>query len=383
MNNDQKKEILEFAQNLVRVKSYSSQEEEAIRMVQQKMIDLGYDEVKIDSLGNVLGRIGNGDKIIMFDSHVDTVEVNDGAYWGIPPFEGQIKDGRLHGRGSVDMKSSVAASVYAGAFANQLGVDNKTVYVSCTVNEEDCDGENLKHLFEEYSLSPDYMIICEPSNNNITLGHNGKAQVVIKTQGVSAHGAEPDKGVNAVYEMAEIIQRVETLNKNLPIINGKKGTLVLSDISSVSASLNAVPSECQIYLDRRMVNGETENQVRKEMDGLVQGKNASWEIGTLHRKSWTGKDIKYKPFHTAWKIEEDHELTQACINAFEGTFNKSPSHFDYWNFSTNAVTPVHLGIPTIGFGPGDYKMAHMRDESCPVQEITDACLFYVNLIKCL
>lgn len=382
MKNDQKDEILEFAQNLVRIKSYSSQEEEAIRMVQQKMIHLGYDEVKIDSLGNVIGRIGNGNKIIMFDSHVDTVEVNDGAYWEIAPFEGQIRDGRLHGRGSVDMKSSVAASVYAGAFANQLDID-KTVYVSCTVNEEDCDGENLKHLFEEYSLSPDYMIICEPSNNNITLGHNGKAQVVIKTQGVSAHGAEPDKGVNAVYEMAEIIQRVETLNKNLPIINGKKGTLVLSDISSVSASLNAVPSECQIYLDRRMVNGETENQVRKEMDGLVQGRNASWEIGTLHRKSWTGKEIKYEPFHTAWKIEEDHELTRACINAFEGTFNKSPSHFDYWNFSTNAVTPVHLGIPTIGFGPGDYKMAHMRNESCPVQEITDACLFYINLIKCL
>ncbi len=376
-----KSDLIDFAQNLVRIKSYSSQEEQVINLVKQKMLSLGFDEVRTDNMGNVLGRIGNGTKTIMFDSHVDTVEVNDEDKWAIPPFSGQIMNERLQGRGSVDMKSSVAASIFAGALASKKGLlDGKTVFVSCTVNEEDCDGENLKHLFQEFDIRPDYMIICEPSNNNITLGHNGKAQIIIKSMGISAHGAEPEKGVNAIYEMAEIIQKVENLNKSLPTINGKKGTLVLSQISSVSASLNAVPSQCEIYLDRRIVPGETEADIRQEMDELTRGKNAIWEIGTLSRKSWTGKNIHYEPFHPAWKIDDDHELTLACIRAYEKNFGTAPSKFDFWNFSTNAVTPISLEIPTIGFGPGDYKMAHMRDESCPINQITEASSFYIHLI---
>jgi putative selenium metabolism hydrolase len=279
------------------------------------------------------------------------------------------------------MKSSVAASIYAGALAKRLGVDTgKTIYVSCTVFEEDCDGENLKHLFKERSLKPNYVVICEPSNNVIALGHKGKAQISIKTHGISAHGSAPEKGLNAIYEMAEIIQRVEKLNAELMKQAKPRGTLVMSKISSVSASLNAVPSECEVYLDRRTVPGETEADIKREMDGLIEGKKATWEVGTLHRKSWTGLDIKYEPFHSAWKIDLDHELTKACIAAYRENFGNEPAEFDFWDFSTNAVTPVSLGIPTIGFGPGEYKLAHMRNENCEVSQIIEACGFYANVI---
>ncbi|HMX75498.1 MAG TPA: M20/M25/M40 family metallo-hydrolase, partial [Anaerolineales bacterium] len=295
---DMQQELLRFTQTLVRTKSLSGQEGAVIKLVEKKMLDLGYDEVKIDSMGNIIGRIGNGAKSIMFDSHVDTVEVKDEAEWNIPPFSGEIVDGRLHGRGSVDMKSAVAASIYAGALAKQMGfAKDKTIYVSCTVFEEDCDGENLKHLFKELNLKPNYVVICEPSNNIITLGHKGKAQISIKTHGVSAHGSAPEKGVNAIYEMAEIIQRVDKTNLELMKKGTPRGTLVMSKISSVSASLNAVPSECEVYLDRRMIPGETEEDIKREMDEIIKGKNATWEVGTLHRKSWTGMDIKYEPFH--------------------------------------------------------------------------------------
>ncbi len=372
--------LTEFAQNLVRIPSYSGQEEKAIRLAEQQMKALGYDEVSIDAMGNLLGRIGNGPVSVLFDAHLDTVEVNDPQDWAFPPFEGNIENGWLRGRGSVDMKSSAAAAIYAGAAARKMGWDQgKTIYVSCTVFEEDCDGENLKHLFRECNLRPDFVVICEPSNNVITLGHKGKAQILLKTHGVSAHGSAPEKGVNAVYEMAEIIQRVEQTNRNLPVVGGMRGTLVLSRISSISASLNAVPSECAIYLDRRTVPGETEADIRKEMDQLIAGKNASWEIGTLHRKSWTGMDIRYEPFHSAWKIDLGHKLTQACVAAYEEQFGQTPAAFDFWDFSTNAVTPVSLGIPTIGFGPGEYKLAHMRDERCEVRQIIDACGFYARL----
>jgi len=376
-----KEGLIDFAQSLVRIKSYSGQEGRIIKFIQQKMTALGYDEVAIDSMGNVLGRIGSGEKSILFDSHVDTVEVTDEEEWENPPFSGEIVDGRLYGRGSVDMKSSIAASIYAGAIAKKLGLDSgKTFYVSCTVFEEDCDGENLKNLFRELELRPNYVVICEPSNNKIALGHKGKLQVAIKTQGVSAHGSAPEKGVNAIYEMAEIIQRVEKKNLELMKKEKPRGTLVLSRISSVSASLNAVPSECEIYLDRRIIPGETEKEIRQEMDQLVLGKNATWEVGTLHRKSWTGLDIQYEPFHLAWRIEPDHELTRACNAAYQETFDSEPTGYDFWDFSTNAVTPVSMGIPTIGFGPGEDKLAHMRNENCEVEQILDACRFYANLI---
>jgi len=382
LTSELQEELIAFAQSLVRIKSFSGQEEEIIKFIEQKMKDLGYDEVGIDSMGNVLGRIGSGGKSILFDSHVDTVEVNDEKEWEVPPFNGEILNGRLYGRGSVDMKSSVAASIYAGVIAKNLGLNaGKTVYVSCTVFEEDCDGENLKHLFKELNLRPDYVVICEPSENKIAIGHKGKLQVSIKTHGISAHGSAPEKGVNAVYEMAEIIQRVERTNLELMKKEKPRGTLVLSKISSVSASLNAVPSACEIYLDRRIIPGETEEDVRGEMDRLIQGKNASWEVGTLHRKSWTGMDIRYDPFHLAWKIDLDHELTKACQSAYLETFGGEPTDYIIWDFSTNAVTPVSMGIPTIGFGPGEDKLAHMRNESCEVEQIIDACNFYARLVE--
>jgi putative selenium metabolism hydrolase len=376
------KQILEFAQTLIRIKSYSGQEEEAIKLVEKKMLSLGYDEVIIDQMGNVLGRIGSGEKSILLDSHVDTVEVNDENEWGIPPFSGEISNGRLHGRGSVDMKSSVAASVYAAAIAKQKGfAKDKTIYVSATVFEEDCDGENLKHLFKERNLRPDYVVICEPSNNVITLGHKGKAQITITTTGVSAHGSAPEKGVNAIYEMAEIIQRVEKRNLELLKNGNMHGTMVTSKISSVAASLNAVPFGCEIYVDRRTIPGETDQDIKNEFDAIIKGKKAAWQWGTLHRRSWTGQEIQYEPFHTAWRIDESHPLTKLCISAYSETFKQTPSQFDFWDFSTNAVTPVSLGIPTIGFGPGNYKLAHMKNESCEINQIIAACDFYTQLAR--
>ena len=378
----QSRELIEFTQNLVRIKSYSGQEEEIIKFIQQKMLALGFDEVRIDAMGNLIGRIGSGPKTILFDSHVDTVEVKDEDQWAFPPFVGGIADGRLQGRGSVDMKSGAAASIYAAVLAKNLGyAAGKTIYVSCTVFEEDCDGENLKHLFRELNLKPDYAVICEPSNNVITLGHKGKAQISIKTRGVSAHGSAPEKGVNAIYEMAEIIQRVEKANLDLQNKPEPRGTLVMSRISSVSVSLNAVPSECEVYLDRRMVPGETEADIQQEMDQIILGKNATWAVGTLNRISWTGLPIKYVPFHIAWKIDLEHELTKACMAAYRAQFGADPARYDFWDFSTNAVTPVSLGIPSIGFGPGEYKLAHMRNESCEVQQILDACGFYARVIQ--
>ncbi len=375
-------ELIGFARSLIRIKSFSGQEEEVIQFTAQKMKALGFDEVIIDRMGNVVGRIGNGERAILFDSHMDTVAVNDEGQWAHPPFGADLVDGRIYGRGSVDMKSGAAASIYAAVMARKLAYDSgKTIYVSCSVLEEECDGENLKHMFTQLEIQPHYVVICEPSDNRIVLGHKGKAQIAIRTRGVSAHSSAPEKGVNPVYGMAEIIQRIERANAEYMREEGFKRTLAISRISSTSASINAVPSECEVYLDRRMIPGETKDGVRQEMDRLVEGKNAAWQVGTLVRKSWTGMKVHYEPFHPAWQIDLRHPLAQACIAAYKESFGCQPAGYDFWDFSTNAVTPVSMGIPTIGFGPGDKKLAHMRDESCPVQQIMDAFVFYARLIQ--
>ena len=130
-------ELVAFAQELIRIEGLSGQEEAVARAIAAKMEALGYDEVKIDRYGNVLGRMGNGDKKLLFDSHTDTVAVHDADQWQVPPFSGEIKEGFLWGRGSVDMKSGLAASVYAPVIARKLGkLEGKTVYVSCTIFDD-------------------------------------------------------------------------------------------------------------------------------------------------------------------------------------------------------------------------------------------------------
>jgi len=377
-NND----LVEFASQLVRIPSFSGKEGDAAKFIASKMELLGFDEVKIDRYGSVIGMIGHGEKIILFDSHIDTVQVHDADQWEVPPFSGEIKNGYLWGRGSVDMKSGAAASVYAAVYAKKMGwLEGKTVIISCSTFEEDCDGETLKHVLEELDRKPNFAVICEPSSNIIVTGHKGKAQVIIKTRGISAHGSAPEKGKNAVYEMAEIIQRVNQTNLDLMKNPGRKGTLVLSQISSTSVSLNAVPSECQIYLDRRMVVGETKKTIEDEMNKIIAGKDAAWELGTLHRTTWTGEELTYEPLHPAWEINLDHPLAKAFIKAYSDVLGHEPEKFDYWDFSTNAVAVVAQGIPTIGFGPGEHKLAHMRDEKCAIEEITEACAVYAGAIK--
>ena len=380
MNGNQ--DLLVFVQKAVQTRSYSDEEGELAHLVREEMQRLGYDEAFIDSTGNVVGKIGGGPKIIHFDSHLDTVKVNDPESWQVPPFSGEIVDGHVWGRGSVDMKSALGASIYAAIRAKEAGyAKDKTIYVTGTVCEEYCDGENLKHLYRELSLKPDCCIVCEPSDNVIALGHKGKAQTRIRTHGVSAHGSAPEKGLNAVYEMAEIISRVDALNRALYKEHEAHGTVVLSDISCVSASLNAVPSECAIYLDRRLVLGETLDLVKKEMEQLIDGKKAGWEVGTLHHTTWNGKALEYEPMHNPWKIEKDHPLTQSLIRAYKNVYRRDPEKLDFWDFGTNAITPVAMGVPTIGFGPGEYKLAHMTDERCAVSKIEEACDVYCQLIK--
>lgn len=372
-------ELIATISQAIQIPSFSDQEGELARYLSSVMEQLGFDQVMIDQTGNLVGIVGQAGPVIHFDGHLDTVRVADEAAWTHPPFGGEIHDGAIWGRGSVDMKSGLICALFAAARAKQAGLlKDKQVIVTGSVCEEYCDGVNLAHFYQDFKLTPDYCIICEPTGNQIALGHKGKAQVRITTHGLSAHGSAPEKGVNAVYLMADIISRVDQLNQRLAR-QAAGGTVVLSDISSVSASLNAVPSSCTIYLDRRLGLSESLAQVEAEMAELIAGVDASWQVGTLEHISWTGRPLTYRPMHQPWQIAPDHALSKALRQSVEAVCGNRPQDI-YWDFGTNAITPVELGIPTIGFGPGEYKLAHMVDEHCPVEQIRQAEAVYYELI---
>ncbi len=380
LDDAEKEALLHFYKAGIRTKSYSDEEGPYARLIENEMKALGFDEVCIDPTGNVAGRVGSGPRVIHFDGHMDTVKAENPEEWTADPFAAEMVDGEIVGRGSVDMKGGLSAAVHAAALAKKAGLlDGKTVWVTGSVCEEYCDGVCLEHFYRNAGITPDVCVICEPSGNLVTLGHTGKVQARIITEGVSAHGSAPEKGVNAVYEMAEIITRVEKLNESLRAAGG--GTVVLSDISSTEASLNAVPSECRIYLDRRLRLGETVAKVKKELDALIAGKRARWEPGTLIHTSWKGEKLVYEPAHEPWKIAEDDPLTLKALEAYEAAFGRPSPEFNFWDFGTNAVVPVSMGVKTIGFGPGAYKLAHMTNERCKPSDVTDACAFYVEFIR--
>ncbi len=377
-----RQDIIEFTKKFIQIRSFTGKETEATELVANKMKELGYDEVIIDSYGSVLGRIGSGKIKILYDAHIDVVEAKDELEWEYPPFSGEIVEDIIYGRGTVDTKSSVVSMIYAGYLIKKFNLcPEKTVYISASVMEEDLDGELLARLMKENNLELDYVIIGEPSNCQIALGHRGRAMYKITTFGVSAHGSAPEKGDNAIYKMSKILDRISNKQKEFDLIEGEKGSIVVSNIEARTASLNAVPDMCTIYIDRRLALGETEDKVNQEMESFIDGIDAKYEVYIAKGISQTGKEVTLRTFMPAWEISKEHHLTQKAIESFEECFEEEPTLFK-WPFSTNGfATNGEIKIPTIGFGPGNLKLAHMKNECCKLEDILKTILFYTSLGK--
>ncbi len=176
--------------------------------------------------------------------------------------------------------------------------------------------------------------------------------------------------------MGPLLQRVEALNNVLTRLGNETVSVALTKISSSAESLNAIPDQCETYLDRRLVMGEDKACITAEMDRLLEGIDADWEIYDKRGQSYTGVPVVLHSFLLSWEITPDHKLAKACIKSFEIMFDKEPRQFK-WDFCTNGVaTAGRLNIPTIGFGPGDSKRAHTVDECCETSQILDAASFY-------
>ncbi|PKP21559.1 MAG: YgeY family selenium metabolism-linked hydrolase [Bacteroidetes bacterium HGW-Bacteroidetes-21] len=371
------------AQNLaklVRIKSLSTQEKEVQLELKRQMEEAGFDEVRIDGLGNVIGRIGNGKKVLAFDGHMDTVDLGNLENWTFDPLGGEIKDGFVHGRGTVDQEGGPAAFVTSGRILKELGFDKDlTIYFVGSVMEEDCDGLCWKYIVEEEKIRPHFVVSTEPTNLNIYRGHRGRMEIHVHFYGVSSHGSAPERGKNAIYMASRAALEIEKLNENLKYDEFLgRGSVTISEIISGSPSLCAVADYARIHLDRRLTWGETKESAIKEIEELVKGMNAKVEVLDYSETAYTGLKYGMEKYYPTWKMPEDHEVVQTGVKAYKELYGNEPK-VDKWTFSTNGImTCGTYGIPTIGFGPGNEVLAHAPNEKVPVSDLVIASAFYAS-----
>ncbi|HVN47666.1 MAG TPA: YgeY family selenium metabolism-linked hydrolase [Bacteroidota bacterium] len=374
------RQVADFLRDLIATKSLSSQEANVIARLKQEMEKCKYDEITIDPMGNILGRIGHGKHIIALDAHVDTVDVGNPANWTVDPFKGDERDGIIYGRGACDMKGALASIVYGGKLIKDLGLeDDYTLYVVGSVQEEDCDGLCWQYIINEDKICPEVVVIAEPTNLSVYRGHRGRMEIEVRTKGISCHGSAPERGVNAVYKMAPIVQDIEKLNERLggePFLG--KGTVTIAEIRSTSPSLCAVADSSTIHLDRRLAATDTLESAVKEIQELPSVKAAGAEVVVLDYAvpSWKGLTYPTKKYYPTWLLPENHPALHTGVKAFEGLFNEKPN-VGRWVFSTNGVAVMGMHkIPCIGFGPGNEIYAHMATEHIPIEHLVKAMAWY-------
>lgn len=365
---------------MIKIKSLSLQEGGVAEKIKSMMENAGFDEVRIDGLGNVIGRIGNGPKIIAFDGHIDTVDLGNLDNWDFDPLGGEIKDGYVHGRGSVDQEGGPAAFITAGRIIKELGLaKDLTIYFTATVIEEDCDGLCWKFIVEEEKIKPECVVITEPTNLNIYRGHRGRMEIAVSFYGISSHGSAPERGKNAIYMASRASLEIEKLNESLAYDEFLgKGTITISEFKSNSPSLCAVSDFARIHLDRRLTWGEDKELALNQVKEIVKDMNAKVELLDYEETSYTGLKYGMQKYFPTWKLEEEHPLVLKGVEAYKDLFNKDPK-VDKWTFSTNGVTiRGYYDIPVIGFGPGNEVLAHAPNEKVPIDHLVKATAFYTN-----
>lgn len=382
---DYEKPMTKFLRDLIAIPGESAGEEKVIQRIKQEMTDVGFDKVEVDPMGNILGSMGDGEKIIAYDAHIDTVGIGNIANWQFDPYAGFETDEEIGGRGASDQLGGIVSAVYGAKIMKDLGLlAGYKVLVTGTVQEEDCDGLCWQYIINEDKVRPEFVVITEPTDGNIYRGQRGRMEIRVDVKGISCHGSAPERGDNAIYKMAEIISEVKELNNRLreDAFLGK-GTLAVSEIFFTSPSRCAVADSCAISIDRRLTDGETYDSALEEIRTLpaVKKYDAVVSMYKYDRPAYTGLVYPTDCFFPTWVSPEEHITTQSMVEAYEGMYG-TPK-VDKWTFSTNGVSIMgRYGIPCIGFGPGKEAQAHAPNEKTWKADLVKCAAVYAALPEC-
>ncbi len=428
-----KADMCKFLRAMIAIPSESCEEEGVVKCIEAEMKRLNFDKVEIDGLGNVIGWMGEGEKIIAIDSHIDTVGIGNIHNWEHDPYQGYETDDIIYGRGGSDQEGGMASAVYGARIMKDLDLIPKgyKIMVVGSVQEEDCDGMCWQYIVNKYFPSKEearkqieFVISTEPTDGGIYRGHRGRMEIRVDVKGVSCHGSAPERGDNAIYKMADILQEVRALNENndddgteikglVKMLNPKynpehwedarflgRGTCTTSQIFYTSPSRCAVADSCAISIDRRMTAGETWDSCLQEIRDLPAvkkyGDDVKVSMYMYDRPAWTGTVYETECFFPTWINKESAAHVQALIDAHHALWGdkrighadsdayKDAMHLregrpltDKWTFSTNCVSiQGRYGIPCVGFGPGAESWAHAPNEITWKQDLVTCAALY-------
>jgi len=342
--------------------------------VRDEMQALGYAEVRIDEAGNVLGKVpGQGAATMMFNTHLDHVDVGDPSRWPHPPFAAEVHDDCVWGRGAVDIKGPLAAQVYG--VARLLGDDappRGDVWVSAVVQEE-IGGVGARYLATQ--LQPPVVIVGEPSRNQLRRGHRGRSLLTVHITGRSVHASVPEKGVSPYTVLAALLTRLPQLEMATQADLGRSSvtpTLIRTD----QTSSNVVPGELWVDLDWRHVPGESGDDARAKLQALldeclVEGATATAILPIERLTTWTGFDTRMQGNNPAYILADDHPALRTACEALEPIIGPTGA-VGTWDFATDGGHFAAAGMACIGFGPGDEGLAHTVNEHIPIGHLRTA-----------
>ena len=364
----------DFLRRLIQTPSLSGQEEELAGIVSDELRDLGYG-VAVDEMGNVIARRGgkNG-RTILFDGHLDHIQPGAPESWSHPPYAAEVVDGVLYGRATVDMKGALAAMIYGCAAPELTG----EVVLTLVVHEETNEGVATRKIIEDRGLEPAACVLGEPTDLKLSIGQRGRCVFRVVTRGVTSHASMPELGDNALYKMTPIIERLKEENKRLPGHSFLgSGSMAVTSIVSKPGAGPIVPDYCEIQVDRRLVPQETLDGVLSEMRRFAP--SAEVELLVDELRCYTGYETKAEQYFPGWITDRDHWSVVESLDALALGLGGMPEIIG-WRFSTDGVaTAGDLGIPTIGFGPGDPALAHQPNEHIALADVASAARGYCAL----
>lgn len=383
-----REDIIQFLRDICAIPSMDSQIGPVGERIQAEMRRLGWEKVRFDRMGNTVGRIGDGPRVLVYDSHIDTVGIGDPDEWDWDPFVGKVEDGRLYARGACDEKGSTPGMVYGLAIARDLGLlEGYTAYYFGNM-EEWCDGIAPNTFVEvDPGVRPDLVVIGEPTRMHVYRGHKGRIELRITASGRSAHAASHWLGDNAIYKMLPVIAGIRDLDRRLRFGQGShpvlgKPSVTVTDVSARTASINAVPDRFAVYVDRRITLDEPHDEVIAQIRSLVadnlQGEIVVEEL-FYDTPSYTGFVFPVAKYFPSWLLDEAHPLVQAGQQALTELWGETRP-LGTWDFSTNGTYWAGKAqIPAIGFGPGDEVDAHAMHENVPLDDVVQAAEWYAWL----
>lgn len=368
--------VLAFARSLIAARSENpgGTEAEAAKVAEGILSSLGVEPQLVEAepgRTSVVAAIGSGRPKLAWNGHLDVVPAGDPEEWPHPPFDGDVEGGRLWGRGSADMKGAIGAALAAvDAIRRSRIALEGTLELHLVADEEHSGIYGTKVLFERGLLDSDVCVVGEPSGLDLGLAQRGGAWLRAVSHGVAAHGSRPHLGVNAISSMARFVLALQEVlpDRSHPLVGSP--TVNVGTIAGGRAR-NMVPDRCEIEIDRRIIPGESREEILGPFDRLVarlRSEHADfdldYEVGDWTEAAETPAGAPIVAL--AREAVRDHRGTEPRDVGFTGITDA--------RFYINGA-----GIPAVLLGPGDLALAHTSNESVEVEELVAAARIYAGL----